>query len=92
MDEIIAFLLQLPTELEVVKQSVRFPNDLNLLEYWYRRLEYAVNVLKVVVERVELFQQDFAGISTVVLILREASLLIVKSWNFKVHNTLFTKK
>ena len=39
MDEIIAFLLQLPAELEVVRQSVCFTNDLNLLEYWYRRLE-----------------------------------------------------
>ena len=31
MDKIIAFLLQLPTELEVM-QSVCFTNDLNLLE------------------------------------------------------------
>ena len=60
MDEIIAFLLQLPAELEVVRQSVDFNNDHNLLEYWYRRLEYAVNVLKLVVERAELFQQGFA--------------------------------
>ena len=60
MDEIIAFLLQLPAELEVVRQSVDFTNDHNLLEYWYRRLEYAVNVLKLVVERAELFQQGFA--------------------------------
>ena len=73
-DEIIAFLLQLPAELEVVRQSVDFSNDLNLLEYWYRRLEYAVNVLKLVVERAELFQQDFDGIDTVVLLLREAQL------------------
>ena len=74
MDEIIAFLLQLPAELEVVRQSVDFANDHNLLEYWYRRLEYAVNVLKLVVERAELFQQDFAGIDAVVLLLREAQL------------------
>ena len=74
MDEIIAFLLRLPAELEVVRQSVDFTNYLNLLEYWYRRLEYAVNVLKLVVERAELFQQDFAGIDTVVLLLREAQL------------------
>ena len=39
MDEIIALLLQLPPELEVVRQSARFTNDLNLLEYWFRRLE-----------------------------------------------------
>ena len=74
MDEIIAFLLQLPAELEVVRQSVDFSNDLNLLEYWYRRLEYAVNVLKLVVERAKLFQQDFDGIDSVVLLLREAQL------------------
>ena len=74
MDEIIAFLLQLPPELEVVRQSVHFTNDLNLLEYWYRRLEYATNVLKLVVERGKLFQQDFAGIDAVVLHLREAQL------------------
>ena len=74
MDEIIAFLLQLPAELDVARQSVDFSNDLNLLEYWYRRLEYAVNVLKLVVERAELFQQDFDGIDTVVLLLREAQL------------------
>ena len=74
MDEILAFLLQLPTELEVVRQSVHFTSDFNLLEYWYVRLEYAVNVLKLVVERVELFQQDFAGTDTVVLLLREAIL------------------
>ena len=74
MDEIIAFLIQLPTELEVVRQSVHFSSDLNLLEYWYRRLEYAVNVLKLVVEKVELFQQGFAGIDTVVWLLREAQL------------------
>ena len=73
-DEIIAFLLQLPAELEVVRQSVDFSNDLNLLEYWYRRLEYAVNVLKLVVERAKLFQQDFDGIDSVVLLLREAQL------------------
>ena len=29
MDEIIAFLLQLPTKLEVVRQFIRFTNDLN---------------------------------------------------------------
>ena len=74
MDEIIAFLLQLPPELEVVRQSVHFTNDLNLLEYWYRRLEYATNVLKLVVERGKLFQQDFAGIDAVVSRLREAQL------------------
>ena len=74
MDEIIAFLLQLPAELEVVRQSVNFSNDLNLLEYWYRRLEYAVNVLKLVVEKTELFQQDFVGIDIVVLLLRETHL------------------
>ena len=74
MDEIIAFLLQLPPELEVVRQSVHFTNDLNLLEYWYRRLEYATNVLKLVVERGKLFQQDVAGIDAVVLRLREAQL------------------
>ena len=74
MDEIIAFLLQLPPELEVVRQSVHFTNDLNLLEYWYRRLEYATNVLKLVVERGKLFQQDFAGIDAVVLRLRDAQL------------------
>ena len=73
-DEIIAFLLQLPAELEVVRQSVDFSSDLNLLEYWYRRLEYAVNVLKLVVEKAELFQQDFDGIDIVVLLLREAQL------------------
>ena len=73
-DEIIAFLLQLPAELEVVRQSVNFSNDLNLLEYWYRRLEYAVNVLKLVVEKTELFQQDLAGIDIVVLLLRETHL------------------
>ena len=39
MDEVIAFSLQLPAELEVVRQSDDFTNDLNLLEYWYRRLE-----------------------------------------------------
>ena len=74
MDEIIAFLLQLPAELDVARQSVDFSNDLNLLEYWYRRLEYAVNVLKLVVERAKLFQQDFDGIDSVVLLLREAQL------------------
>ena len=74
MDEIIAFLLQLPAELEVVRQSVDFSNDLHLLEYWNFRLEYAVNVLKLVVERAELFQQDFDGIDTVVLLLRETQL------------------
>ena len=74
MDEIIAFLLQLPAELEVVRQSVDLSNDLNLLEYWYRRLEYAVNVLKLVVERADLFQQDFDGIDSVLLLLREAQL------------------
>ena len=73
-DEIIAFLLQLPAELEVVRQSVNFSSDLNLLEYWYRRLEYAVNVLKLVVEKTELFQQDFVGIDIVVLLLRETHL------------------
>ena len=73
-DEIIAFLLQLPAELEVVRQSVDFSSDLNLLEYWYRRLEYAVNVLKLVVEKAELFQQDFDGIDIVVFLLREAQL------------------
>ena len=73
-DEIIAFLLQLPAELEVVRQSVNFSNDLNLLEYWYRRLEYAVNVLKLVVEKTELFQQDLVGIDIVVLLLRETHL------------------
>ena len=74
MDEIIAFLLQSPAELDILRQSVDFTNDLNLLEYCYRRLEYAVNVLKLVVERAELFQQDFAGIDTVVLLLRETQL------------------
>ena len=74
MDEIIAFLLQLPAELDVVRQSVDFSNDLNLLEYWYRRLDYAVNVLKLIVERAELFQQDFDGIDSVVLPLRGAQL------------------
>ena len=74
MDEIIAFLLQLPAELDVVRQSVDFSNDLNLLEYWYRRLDYAVNVLKLIVERAELFQQDFDGIDSVVLLLRGAQL------------------
>ena len=96
MDEIIAFLLQLPAELEVVRQSVNFSNDLNLLEYWYRRLEYAVNVLKLVVEKTELFQQDFVGIDIVVLLLRETHLssqsVDSQSWRFKIHNTLFTKK
>ena len=72
MTESFAFFLQLPAELEVMRQSVRFTNDLNLLEYWYRRLEYVVNMLKLVVERADLFQQDFAGIDTVVLLLREA--------------------
>ena len=38
------------------------------------RLEYAVNVLKLVVERVELFQQDFARTGTVVLLSWEAIL------------------
>ena len=69
VDEIISFLLQLPTEFAAVMQSVRFTNDLNVLEYWYGRLEYAVNVLKLIVERVELFQQDFASIDTIVLLL-----------------------
>ena len=55
MDEIIAFLLQLPAELEVVRQSVHFTIDLNLMEYWYKRLEYAGTILKLVVERAELF-------------------------------------
>ena len=72
MTESFAFFLQLPAELEVMRQSVRFTNDLNLLEYWYRRLEYVVNMLKLVVERADLFQQNFAGIDTVVLLLREA--------------------
>ena len=54
-DEIIAFLLQLPAELEVVRQSVHFTIDLNLMEYWYKRLEYAGTILKLVVERAELF-------------------------------------
>ena len=72
MTESFAFFLQLPAELEVMRQSVRFTNDLNLLEYWYRRLEYVVNMLKLLVERADLLQQDFAGIDTVVLLLREA--------------------
>ena len=37
MDEILASLLQLPTELEVMRQYVHFTSDLNSLEYWYRR-------------------------------------------------------
>ena len=39
-----------------------------------QEVRYAVNVLKLVVERAELFQQDFDGIDTVVLLLREAQL------------------
>ena len=62
MNEIIAFLLQQPAALYAVRQSVRFTNDLNLLEYWYRGLPYVVNVLKLAVERFKLFQQDFASI------------------------------
>ena len=33
MDEILASLLQLPTELEVVRQYVHFTSGLNSLEY-----------------------------------------------------------
>ena len=70
-----------------MRQSVHFSSDLNLLEYWYRRLEYAVNVLKLVVEKVELFQQGFAGIDTEVLREAQLSSLYVDSRILEIQGT-----
>lgn len=59
LDEIIAFLLQSLTELEVVMQSVHFTNDLSLLEYCYRRFRVYSECTKVGYRKVLIIPASF---------------------------------